>query len=92
MLLLAARSTRRAAPNRVLRIAWRLSKGYRLRPWTSPYLRWRLETYSGLHAEGITARDFFRFTWQRRWDLLHFLHWAAEMPPTPRAGELTDRV
>ena len=44
----------------MLRIAWRLSKGYRLRPWRSPYLCWRIETYWGLHADRITASDFFR--------------------------------
>ena len=32
---------------------WRASRGYRLRPWRSPYLRWRIETYWGLHAETI---------------------------------------
>ena len=41
------------------RIAWRLSKGYRLRPWRSPYLRWRIETYLGVHADHITTSDFF---------------------------------
>ena len=28
-----------------------LTRGYRLRPWRSPYLRWRIETYWGLHAD-----------------------------------------
>ena len=60
-------------------IAWRLSKGYRLRPWRSPYLCWRIETYWGIHADRITARDFFRFTWSQRHDLLRFLHWAERM-------------
>jgi len=41
----------------VLRFLWRASRGYRLRPWNSPYLRWRIETYSGLHAEHITFAD-----------------------------------
>jgi hypothetical protein len=61
------------------RIAWRLSKGYRLRPWRSPYLRWRIETYWGLHADRIAARDFFRFTWSQRRELIRFLHWAERM-------------
>jgi hypothetical protein len=58
---------------------WRASSGHRLRPWKSPYLRWRIETYWGLHAERITAGDFFRFAWQRRADLLRYLRWAARM-------------
>ena len=32
---------------------WKSTRGYRLRPWDSPYLRWRIETYWGLHAERI---------------------------------------
>lgn len=66
----------------MLRIAWRLSKGYRLRPWRSPYLRWRIETYGGLHADRITARDFFQFGWRQRHDLIRYLRWAARMNKT----------
>ena len=58
---------------------WRLSKGYRLCPWRSPYLLWRLETYSGLHAERITPGDFWRFVWIQRRELLCFLAWADRM-------------
>jgi len=60
----------------MLRLCWRLTRGYRLTPWRSPYLRWRIETYWGLHAGRITPADFWRFTWQRRADLLRYLHWA----------------
>jgi hypothetical protein len=67
----------------MLRIAWRLSKGYRLRPWCSPYLRWRIETYSGMHADRITAGDFFRFAWSERRDLIRYLHWADKMDRSP---------
>jgi hypothetical protein len=63
----------------MIRIAWRLSKGYRLRPWRSPYLRWRIETYWGLHADQIAAREFFQLTWRQRHDLIRFLHWADRM-------------
>jgi hypothetical protein len=58
-------------------VAWKLAKGYRLRPWQSPYLRWRMETWSGIHAETITAPVFVRFVWKHRNDLLRYLHWAA---------------
>jgi hypothetical protein len=61
----------------MLRLLWRMSRGYRLRPWRSPYLRWRIETYSGLHAETITFRQFWAFTWKTRRELLRYLGWAA---------------
>ena len=53
-----------------------MSRGYRLRPWRSPYLRWRIETYSGLHAETITFRQFWGFTWKTRRELFRYLRWA----------------
>jgi hypothetical protein len=60
-------------------IAWRLSKGYRLRPWRSPYLRWRIETYLGIHADRITAGDFFKIAWRERHGFLRYLRWADRM-------------
>jgi len=62
-----------------MRFLWRATRGYRLRPWRSPYLRWRIETYSGTPAEEIGFSDFWRFAWQRRSDLQRFLHWAERM-------------
>jgi hypothetical protein len=62
-----------------LRFLWRATEGYRLRPWKSPYLRWRLETYSGLHAESVTAGDFWRLFVKERGQLLRFLRWTGEM-------------
>jgi hypothetical protein len=61
----------------MLRLLWRMTRGYRLRPWLSPYLRWRIETYSGLHAEAITFRQFWGFAWKSRRELLRYLRWAA---------------
>jgi hypothetical protein len=63
----------------VISLLWIFSKGYRLRPWRSPYLRWRIETYEGWHAEKITARDFCRFAWRNRRELLRYLRWADRM-------------
>jgi hypothetical protein len=63
----------------MIRFLWRVSKGHRLTPWRSPYLRWRIETYWGLHADRIAPADFLRFAWERRADLLRFLRWAARM-------------
>jgi hypothetical protein len=63
----------------MLAAMWRLSKGYRLCPWRSPYLQWRIETYGGIHADRITAGDFWRFTWRNRHELIQFLRWADRM-------------
>ena len=63
----------------MLRFLWRATRGYRLRPWRSPYLRWRMETYWGMHAEEIGFGEFWRFGWQHRRDLERFLRWAERM-------------
>ena len=42
---------------------WRLTRGYRLRPWRSPYLRWRMETYWGMPADRIGFAEFWKFAW-----------------------------
>ena len=60
----------------MIRAIWRLSRGYRLFPWRSPYLRWRIETYWGLHADAITFTDFWKFSWQHRKELIRYLRWA----------------
>jgi hypothetical protein len=62
----------------VIPFLWRVTRGYRLCPWRSPYLRWRIETYSGLHAEKITARDFFGFCWRERRELWRYLQWVSK--------------
>jgi len=38
-----------------------------------------METYSGLEADHIGARDFWRFTWGNRHQLIRFLRWAEKM-------------
>ena len=63
----------------MLRVLWLLSRGYRLRPWRSPYLKWRIETYSGLRAGQIGAADLFRFSWANRREMLQYLRWAGRM-------------
>jgi hypothetical protein len=60
----------------MLRLAWHLARGYRLQPWRSPYLCWRIETYSGLHAEQIGFRVFWSFVWRHRAALARYLRWA----------------
>lgn len=58
---------------------WRATRGYRLLPWRSPYLRWRIETWWGTPAEEINFRDFWTFVWRHRADLLRFLRWSEHM-------------
>lgn len=63
----------------MLRALWEMTRGYRLRPWKSPYLRWRIETYSGLHADQIGFAEFWSFTWRERSNLIRYLRWADRM-------------
>jgi len=62
-----------------LRFAWNATRGHRLRPWRSPFLRWRVETYSGLKAETLTAGAVMGFLWSSRWEVLRFLAWAGKL-------------
>jgi hypothetical protein len=71
-----------------VRILWRLTRGYRFTPWRSPYLRWRMETYWGFHADKIGFTDFWRFAWQRRADLWRYLQWADRRAGGPARGRL----
>jgi hypothetical protein len=63
----------------MIRFLWKASRGYRLRPWASPYLRWRMETYWGTHADEIGFGDFWRFLWVHRAEMWRFLRWAGRM-------------
>lgn len=63
----------------MIRFLWKASKGYRLTPWRSPYLRWRIETYWGLHAGEIQPKQFRRFLWTHRKEMIRFLRWTSKM-------------
>lgn len=63
----------------MLRLLWKLGRGYHFSPWRSPYLRWRIETYWGLPAESIGFGDFWRFVWRQRRELWRYLRWASLM-------------
>ncbi len=63
----------------MIRFLWLATKGYRLRPWASPYLRWRIETYSGISAESLTFRDFWRFLLGQRSSMWRYLRWTSRM-------------
>ena len=62
-----------------IRFIWNATRGHRLAPWRSEYLRWRVETYSGQRAETLTARKIFGFMWSSRWELLSFLAWTGRL-------------
>jgi hypothetical protein len=64
---------------RAIAFTWSATRGYRFRPWRSPYLCWRMETYWGVQASQIGFAEFWSFVWQHRRDLLRFLAWAARM-------------
>ena len=61
------------------RFLWTATRGHRLHPWRSPLLRWRLETFTGKHAEEVRARDFWRFLIDERGQLLRFSRWLGEI-------------
>ena len=61
-----------------LRFYWDISRGYRLRPWASPYIRWRMETYFGPEAAILDREQFLALLWSERRQLLRFAKWAAE--------------
>jgi hypothetical protein len=62
-----------------IRFLWNATRGHRLTPWRSEYLRWRVETYSGMRAETLTARKIFAFMWTSKWELLSFLLWTGRL-------------
>lgn len=62
-----------------LRFVWNATRGHRLRPWRSEYLKWRIETYSGKKAETLQPRDVISFLWQEKGNLLRFLRWTSEI-------------
>jgi hypothetical protein len=70
-----------------LRFLWIATRGHRLRPWRSEYLKWRLETFTGKHAEEVGPRDFWQFLFSERKQLFRFLGWLSEMREYAEAHE-----
>lgn len=70
----------------MLRFVWVASRGYRLNPWASPYLRWRIETYSGIKAESLTFGRFWQFLWTRRAAMWRYLRWTGRVSNAARIG------
>lgn len=63
----------------LLRFLWNATRGHHLAPWRSPYLRWRIETYTGVKMTDIGFLEFCEFMWKERSELSRFLKWTAEM-------------
>ena len=72
----------------LLRFFWNSTRGHRFAPWRSPYLRWRMETYSGLKMDKIGFLEFWGFLFRERKQLVRFFQWTAQMDnyarPKPR--------
>jgi hypothetical protein len=62
----------------IFKFYWLASRGYRFRPWESPYIRWRLETFLGKEAANLDAKKFLQLSWKYRNNLNSFADWAAE--------------
>jgi len=62
-----------------LRFIWNATRGHRLRPWRSEYVKWRIETYSGLKADQLRPRDVLAFVWREKVNLVRFLHWTNKL-------------
>jgi hypothetical protein len=60
-----------------LRYYWIISKGHRLTPWKSPYVRWRMETFFGHEAANLGASEFVGLRWRERARMERFLGWVA---------------
>ena len=62
-----------------LRFFWNATRGHRLMPWRSEYLRWRIETYTGKSAEDVGPGDFWNLFWKDKRQFFGFLAWVREM-------------
>ncbi len=62
-----------------LRFGWNATRGFRLRPWRSPYVLWRVETYSGQKAESVRIPDLVHLVWIERFQMLRFSQWLHTM-------------
>jgi hypothetical protein len=73
---------------KVLQFLWNATRGHHLTPWRSPYLRWRIQTYTGVKVKDIGFLEFWGFVWKERSELVRFLKWTAQMEgyarPKPR--------
>ena len=62
----------RTSMRNILRFVFNATRGHRLTPWRSPYLRWRIETYTGLKMDKIGFFAFWNFMFHERKELVRF--------------------
>lgn len=63
----------------IVRFLWNSTRGHHLAPWRSPYLKWRLETYTGIKMKDIGLIEFVGIMWRERKEMVRFLLWTASM-------------
>jgi len=63
----------------VFKFLWNSTRGHHLAPWRSPYLKWRLETYTGIKMMNIGFFEFWGIMWRERNEMMRFLEWTATM-------------
>ncbi len=75
-----------------LRFLWNATRGHHLRPWRSDFLKWRIETYSGMKAEELTRQQVLAFVWRERRNLMRFLRWTEEMEGYRKQAQRAQRM
>ena len=75
-------------PLTALRYYWITAKGYRLRPWASPYLRWRMETFFGEDAANLDRTRFLKLLWREHARLHDFLRWTDDRRKAQRDRQI----
>jgi len=63
----------------IVRFLWNSTRGHRLTPWRSPYVKWRLETYTGLKMEKIGLAQIAVLMCHEYRQMWRFLLWTARM-------------
>jgi hypothetical protein len=64
---------------KIIRFLWNSTRGHHLAPWRSPYLKWRLETYTGIKMTNIGFFEFWGIMWRERREMIRFLEWTSKM-------------
>lgn len=69
----------------IIRFLWNSTRGYHCTPWKSPYVKWRVETFTGMKAEEMKAADIFRFVWRDKGELFRYLLWVDKLAKETRS-------
>ncbi len=62
-----------------MRFVWNATRGFRARPWKSPYILWRVETYTGKKADSVRLSDLLHLVWTERSQMFRFALWLRAM-------------